>query len=195
MNKGAHISLAHYLLEKEELKGLGLHRRAFLMGSILPDCLPSFLTTRHNITDTFDLLKSEVDKITIHYKKQRGITKYFCIHLGMIMHYLADYFTFPHNPGFCGKVKDHIEYERSLLISINQYFRQEPIFQEGIHKVGQDDYIDYVLKMHGDYLTQNETLEMDCYYITTVCFSVASYIVKYLIQDRQLEKIQQEIAA
>jgi hypothetical protein len=113
----------------------------------------------------------------------------------MIMHYLADYFTFPHNPGFCGKVKEHIEYERSLLISINQYFGKKPIFQEGNHKVSQDDYIDYILKAHSDYLTQNISLETDCNYITRVCFLVASCIVKHLFLDRQFEEIKNEIAA
>ena len=195
MNKGSHISLALFLLEKEELKELRLNKRAFLMGSILPDCIPSFLTTRHNITETFDLLKSEIDKITRNYNNQRGITKYFCIHLGTIMHYLADYFTFPHNPGFCGRVKEHIDYERSLLLSINQYFEQGA-YQQSENQMNSLDYFDdFVLKMHDDYLKQNKTLATDCYYITTVCFEVASYLVKCLLSDKRMEELKQEIAA
>ena len=37
-----------------------------------------------------------------------------CAGLGVIIHYIADYFTFPHNDHYPGNVKDHCYYERDL---------------------------------------------------------------------------------
>ena len=195
MNKGSHISLAHFLLDREELKELNLHKRAFLIGSILPDCLPSFLTTRHTIVETFSLLQIEFKKITENYNKERGISNYFCVHLGMIMHYLADYFTTPHNPGFIGTVKNHIEYEKELLNCIQRYLRKESITQ---YENGIDSpqlRCEYILQLHYNYLNEPRDLITDCKYITNICYAVAQELVKQLIGDSIIEKAVQEIAA
>ena len=34
-----------------------------------------------------------------------------CAGLGVIIHYIADYFTFPHNDHYPGNVKDHCYYD------------------------------------------------------------------------------------
>ena len=44
MWKAAHVALTKWLVSKEEFKDLSRHKTAFLVGSILPDCMPSFVT-------------------------------------------------------------------------------------------------------------------------------------------------------
>ena len=43
MRKKSHISLAWYLMNNEGMESLKHHKGAFYIGSILPDCIPSFL--------------------------------------------------------------------------------------------------------------------------------------------------------
>lgn len=57
MKKKSHISLAGYLLCNSEIEELQEHRKAFYLGSILPDCVPSFFTRKHRIDTTFEILK------------------------------------------------------------------------------------------------------------------------------------------
>jgi len=195
MNKGSHISLALFLLDREELKELNLHKRAFLIGSILPDCIPSFLITRHTIVETFSLLQTEFKRLTDNYNKERGISNYFCMHLGMIMHYLADYFTTPHNPGFVGTVKKHVEYEKELLVSIQRYFEEGAVI---LDKNGLDESqqrCEYILQAHYNYLNEPRELTTDCKYITNICYTVAQELVKQLIGSAITERTMQEIAA
>ena len=90
MWKSSHIRLAKYLADKQEFSCLHDHRLGFFLGNILPDCIPSFITRRHRIQDTFFILKEELQKIESSSK----VDFYFCLHLGIILHYVADYFTY-----------------------------------------------------------------------------------------------------
>ena len=43
--------------------------------------------------------------------------------LGQISHYLADYFTFPHNTIYPGSLKDHCSYEEKLKRDLRSYLK------------------------------------------------------------------------
>ena len=47
MRKKSHISLAWYLMNSEGMDALKLHKGSFYMGSVLPDCMPSFNNEWH----------------------------------------------------------------------------------------------------------------------------------------------------
>jgi hypothetical protein len=189
MNKGSHISLARYILNRTE-GTLDFHQKAFLIGSILPDCLPSFLTTRHTVTETFDILKTELVKVIRCYHRNKGITAYYCRHLGIIMHYLADYFTFPHNIGYTGSVKEHIEYERQLAEELLIHLEMQNSFmkcQENCETV--DKICEYILERHNEYLAAAYDLKTDCYYITELC----SIITRQILELTLLSPVRQEV--
>ena len=92
MRKKSHISLAWYLMNCEGMEALGHHKYSFYVGSILPDCVPSFLVRKHTINDSFDVLKKEFEKLVSHFDPNKGADRYFCRHLGVITHYISDYF-------------------------------------------------------------------------------------------------------
>jgi len=158
-------------------KELNAHRRAFLIGSILPDCRPSFLTTRHTISETFHLLKTEINGLTYDYDKEKDITAYYSIHLGIVMHYLADYFTFPHNTGYEGGVKNHIEYERELLIALQWYMEENPYIDPQRKLCTIDGFSDYILEQHIQYGNEEHDIITDCRYITTICTTIMDVVL------------------
>lgn len=53
MRKKSHVLLAQYLANNNTAMNLQAHRKAFCLGSILPDMKPSFLTTKHEFQGTF----------------------------------------------------------------------------------------------------------------------------------------------
>jgi len=118
MRKKSHISLAKYIVNNMQVQDLNDHRKAFYIGSILPDLLPSFITKRHTIEATFQDLILEIKKITVDYDMNKGINSYYARHLGVITHYLSDYCTFPHNSIFEGSIKEHVYYEKDLKVLI-----------------------------------------------------------------------------
>ena len=76
--KKSHISLAWYLMNSEGMDALKLHKGSFYMGSVLPDCMPSFLVRRHTIEDSFEVLEKEFQKLVSHFDPKKGINCYFC---------------------------------------------------------------------------------------------------------------------
>ncbi len=67
MRKKSHISLAWYLMNSEGMEMLGSHKGSFYIGSILPDCVPSFFVRKHTFEDSFDILKKELGKLVSHF--------------------------------------------------------------------------------------------------------------------------------
>ena len=56
MRKKSHISLAGFLVKGLENDVLSRRWKAFYVGSLLPDCRPSFLTVRHEYDETFEIV-------------------------------------------------------------------------------------------------------------------------------------------
>lgn len=70
MRKKSHISLARYLVRNLDDGDLRKHKLSFYIGSILPDCKPSFLYKKHEITGTFPQVKREIERLSSDYQKK-----------------------------------------------------------------------------------------------------------------------------
>ena len=64
MRKKSHISLARFLIRKAGDDVLRRRWKAFYVGSLLPDCRPSFLTVRHEYDETFDMVEQKIRRLT-----------------------------------------------------------------------------------------------------------------------------------
>ncbi|MGB8455294.1 MAG: zinc dependent phospholipase C family protein [Anaerocolumna sp.] len=181
MRKKSHISLANYLIKSMKFEELINHKKAFYLGSILPDCVPSFITRKHNIEETFEILKEEILKITDHYDMDRGITGYYSRHLGVITHYIADYFTFPHNDIFTGNLKEHCTYERDLKLAFKSYVKSDEAIRRreksAIFK-SVDEILKFIVEMHEEYLKAIKVIKVDCMYIVELCHKVVDAILQ-----------------
>ena len=70
MRKKSHILLARYIAKNTEDEELKKHRLSFYIGSILPDCKPSFVYKKHEINGTFPDVKKMVNQLI--FGKQQG---------------------------------------------------------------------------------------------------------------------------
>lgn len=181
MRKKSHISLARFLINNMDVQDLHEHKKAFYIGSILPDLKPSFLTKRHTIDETlFDLIK-EIKKITVNYDVNKGINGYFVRHLGVITHYLSDYCTFPHNSIFDGSIKDHILYEKELKYSLKEYVNRDDVQMSRnntFHTI--DEIIHIILSTHKEYMKAIKVIKEDIQYIIQLCYKVVDAILMFL---------------
>ena len=182
MRKKSHISLAKYLMNNMNVHDLHEHKKAFYIGSILPDIKPSFLTKRHTIEETFDILIDEIRKITVDYDIHRGINGYYARHLGVITHYLSDYCTFPHNSIFTGNIKEHCYYEKELKFSLREYVQSASAQRERneykkSHTIEEISH--FILKTHKEYLKAIKTVKGDIHYIIELCFKVVDAILMF----------------
>ena len=183
MRKKSHISLARFLVHNNKEHQLSEHKKAFYIGSILPDIKPSFLTRRHTFEETFDILIEEIKRITVDYDISKGINGYYARHLGIITHYLADYCTFPHNSCYTGTMTDHVYYEKELKFQLREYIESNAIWKSSVQ--GQkthtfDEIVRFIKTTHKEYLEALKAVKQDIRYIIELCSRVVYSILAFL---------------
>ena len=86
------------------------HKAALLFGSILPDLLVYTYLEGHTWEATFEQITKQME--ALEAKGRGGSFSY--LKLGWILHYVEDYFTYPHNTIFEGTIPEHYAYEKKM---------------------------------------------------------------------------------
>ena len=189
MRKKSHISLARYIVDSIEDKDLKKHRFSFYIGSILPDIKPSFLYKRHEIEGTYADIQRHIARLSegkklVEKKKNR---KYY-MDLGQISHYLADYFTYPHNKIYPGNMKAHCFYEEKLKRDLRSYLRSGEAARERGEKLvfkNAENLCDFIRKSHNDYLERKHGVEEDIHQIVDVNYKAIAGMMDLLSEKRE----------
>ena len=194
MRKKSHISLAGQIMDSMELDNVFDYRLPFYVGSIWPDCRPSFVTTPHKFDITFDDIERKISKFIANYDKDKGMNMRRCAGLGVIIHYIADYFTFPHNEIYPGNLKDHCMYEKELKLYLREYLNSEEAMEKQSSLrdfCSVESLIDFIRQEHREYLRTFHSVAEDCRYIIQLCRNVVRGIVQLL----QVKRAPQAIVA
>lgn len=188
MRKKSHISLAVFLADKLEFEGINNHRRAFCVGSILPDCKPSFLTTKHAFNETFEMVQKRIENYIEYSASLDKHTMKGARDLGQIIHYTADYFTFPHNKHYDGNLKDHCVYEKKLLLALKEYLNNYDVTKRTEYEIyfeSLDELIEFIKERHKEYVSRKRNVEDDCRFIVMVNYQITRGIMQLLEERKQ----------
>lgn len=181
MRKKSHILLARYLADQMALEqSLQSHRKAFCLGSILPDIKPSFITKKHEYFGTFEEIREKMKMLTEHSPSE-GKERVYWRRFGEVMHYLADYFTFPHNRTYTGSLYQHNKYEKLLKKRLKDYIESgaasahafRPMYFESLA-----DLTEFIRISHFSYLRKKRNITEDINYILMVCFQAVQGIIQ-----------------
>ena len=167
MQKSSHMRLAHALLKKAGGFSAKRYERAFLFGSIQPDCNP-FSYLKGSIRaktfggHTYANNRAFIEKRIRRLRNKEHWTIWTYYTLGKLSHYLADAFTLPHNDHFPGRGWAHRVYESELRKHVADYlFTEEPQNREAL-----DDLPGEIFKLHQQYIAEeNPGYETDIKYI------------------------------
>jgi len=196
LRKKSHISLARYIVTSLDTQELTKHKKAFYLGSILPDCKPTFLTTKHEFSGTFDKVKEDIKKLTVASEMNISNHRAYWRNVGQVIHYIADYFTFPHNSHYEGSLKDHCVYEEHLKLGLREYIRSGDA-KRNIGKFIKFETLDalfqFIKEAHEDYLKFKRSVQEDCKYIVNLTHQVVQSIV-YLF-EKEVKKMRYQYAA
>jgi hypothetical protein len=188
MRKKSHISLANHMLEDFRDEALIAHSRMFQFGSLLPDLVPSFVTKRHSMDTTFDILEKKLHKVVEGYDGEEVLSMAQCKDLGVITHYIADYFTLPHNKKFTGSIKDHVSYEEVLKHAMRHYVSQEYIANQPLIRTSMtsvDDICEFIKNCHMEYIMMAMAgQEIDCRHSVEVCRQVLEAVIELLHEQQ-----------
>ena len=174
VRKKSHIFLARSLADQMPAnESLQSHRKAFCLGNILPDIQPSFVTKRHEYFGTFDEVQGKIRRLV-----QSGAgynDRVFWRRSGEVMHYIADYFTFPHNKTFDGTLYQHNTYEKHLKNELKAFVlegKADVYTEKEIHFETLNQLLQYIKEHHRRYLNCKRNIDDDIHYILTVCYQV-----------------------
>ncbi len=186
MRKKSHITLARYLVSESRDKELKKHKYSFYLGSVLPDIKPSFIYRRHEITETFPALQKRIRVLSEQNaeEKEKNNSKYYR-HLGEVSHYIADYFTYPHNEKFAGGFREHCFYEEVLKKQLRQHIQSGKAAsrkKKYIEFSAPEALFDFVEKTHQDYLSGQNTVEGDISHIIPINSQVIKSITHFARQ-------------
>ena len=115
-----HILLANSILSKANGKKIYLiNRNRFLWGNVKPDCVSKYKFKKHYYEESIDMVIKKIDFLSnmsiedLYY--DYGKSK-FSEELGVVCHFLCDFFCVPHNQRweFKKAIKKHVLYEKRL---------------------------------------------------------------------------------
>lgn len=187
MRKKSHISLARHIVATTDDEELKTHRLLFYIGSVLPDIKPSFVYKRHEMTSTFPAISKHIERLSEGEKVLKHKNRKYYLDLGQISHYLADYFTFPHNRTYPGSLKDHCSYEEKLKLDLREYIKSGRAAKQQIQKEkfeNAKELCDFIQKAHDDYLAHKHDVADDIRHIVEINRKALAGMMDVLAEKR-----------
>jgi hypothetical protein len=145
--------MAGIVYERMARNGMRLRRFPFVLGSLVPDLCFSFIFRRHEYACSVLSVRKLVLRLYEGRFDPRSVL--FAYFMGIINHYVCDYFCYSHSPAFRGNLWDHIKYEWVQHISVPKnfsFFGRENYGMDFYHLV---DILDGHIRNHDRDLAQN----------------------------------------
>lgn len=191
MRKKSHISLAKGIIHGLDMEDRIKHRFTFYLGSIWPDCIPSFLVKRHCIDETFEIFCKKMNRFVNKYKLHKDMGFVSTMRMGVITHYVADYFTFPHNSHYDGGFKEHCIYEEALKHKMYSYIHEVRSTTEDRKPDAMTDVDQisaYIKNKHSEYMGVKGNTDSDCGYSFTACLKVVHSLLE-IARESKLQPV------
>lgn len=161
-----HFHLAKLITsQKDFIKSA--ERTAFEYGCISPDINPFSYIKGHKYHTTIADVKRAIEKL---HGQLKTPVDYF--RLGSAVHYIGDYFTFPHTPFFKGTLSEHLGYEKKL----HDYIMKQ---RDGLENFSFDEFsgaekcIGLLDKLQKKYYDIKHSISSDWNYIRLACAGIA----------------------
>lgn len=115
MNEYTHLYIAKNIANGiEDLLPVGMSKNVFRLGNIFPDLYWSFFTHPHKAIESADYIFGRIEKLCDYRQKHpEKLDLRFVFRLGIVTHYIADYFCRMHQ-GPREKYLYHLRYERAI---------------------------------------------------------------------------------
>lgn len=177
-----------YILVKELIeKGYSnINTDSFVYGSMLPDLNLKCRMTMHSKREDWDTVLKIIGDIA--YSKEK-VNENISIKLGMLSHYLCDFFTFPHNEAFEKNIIHHELYEQAQRIL--WWGKLDKMWSECTNEINVElksikDMISYIEDMHSIYIRNLGDKKRDIFFSNILIRVVCSSILKIRENQKNL---------
>ncbi|MGV8146160.1 MAG: zinc dependent phospholipase C family protein [Alkaliphilus sp.] len=146
--------------------GVKLNRKQLIYGSIKPDLTPKFLRLDHFKPESFSHIMDEVAELSVcQFSENSSFIKKFSQQLGVVTHFVADYFCVPHNDRntYKNHFVDHVVYEYRLEKLFKNYSHESSITKEAfnVNNYSSSPISNVIDTLHNSYTLRGESMEND----------------------------------
>lgn len=167
--------------------GFNLSLADIKYGCMKPDFYPKLMAIPHYKNESFEVISQMIlslqkTKIPVSSKQ----INHFSMELGVILHYITDYFCYPHNNDHLDKISSHFIYEINLdkelrkYISVSSGILNINLYVED-HNNLKSSLIDFIEGKHKQYLESCPSMNNDIRYGLQACCVVALGIITSVI--------------
>lgn len=161
-----------------------LNKSGFKYGNIKPDLLMNFKVIPHNYLYSADFVIEEINSLINNANSLKYLqSSDFAVKLGVIDHYVSDFFCMPHNKNLI-KISffAHFNYERKLD-AICKYIKLRKLKRYLNNNMGNiDGNISDILQMRYEVYNHEEfSLINDILFAIGTCILVNNFIIKACI--------------
>lgn len=157
------------------------HKAALLLGSILPDLLVYTYLTGHTWEATLEQITDRME--LLEEKGRGGFFSY--LKLGWILHYVEDYFTYPHNTIFEGTISEHYAYEKKMT----KWMREGALKRMAVpvcKKLNSASEVeDRLNELHEKYLLEDMCYENDTAYMRQIVSEILNCYAELFVQKSE----------
>lgn len=184
MNIITHRIMANKIMDNIDFKGNDLIKReSFIWGNIKPDVISKYKLTRHYFVESFDMIIDKINYLSSISLDELGneiSLRKFSVELGVVCHFLCDYFTMPHYDRweFKHSMKKHVKYEGHLGKVAKKY----EFNIKKSEKIDIDDVVKFILNNQEQYSASGK-YEEDLEYSYKVCNVIVNMVLNQVIEN------------
>jgi len=180
MNTFSHIMMGKLLYQyARDNRGINLDAERFILGNVLPDFCPSFLTRPHYLKNCGAYVNKEIQALLGKHQKSAYCGRSDSKKIGMICHYYADFFCHAHSEGFPDDMALHVRYESELHRYFQAHYRElRQMSLSAAPQGGPDAELLWGAfeQLHHAYLAQPPSFECDLTYTVIACLQLMTAV-------------------
>jgi len=163
----------------------------FKFGNIKPDLMLNFKDIPHNYCSSSRYIISEIESLIEGTLRIEDLqSKDFAVRLGIIDHYISDFFCMPHNRNLVKKsLISHLVYEKridSICKKINICMLKKFLYDKELEIGPENSVSEFFHLRYNNYRNEAFSVTNDILYAIQTCTIVNNYIIKSCIKKISL---------
>ncbi len=191
MNTTNHLLIGKILYDYfERSLNIRLNESRFLWGNIAPDYDLSLLRAVHTRENYWETAAETLRQLS---HRGKGVpqpsTRRLNVRLGIVCHFLADFFCYAHTPNFHGGLAKHIAHERRLELYCRRHYRalQRADFPRLPLQSGTaEQAMKRIERLNDDFQSKPHSFESEILGALAAC-SLAGQAALYTLENRTCE--------
>lgn len=179
----------HLLIGKSLFKNIDnkksffISEKDFLYGNIKPDIPSKYFLEKHYLDESLDMIINKIEYLSsldLDYIFKYLSTSIFNQELGVICHFLCDFFCVPHSRRWkmSHSMNKHITYEKELAIVA----KETNLIKFKGDTIEDNDFRTFFNKLYLEYINKIE-YENDLLFSNYICNSVINYILDSILEN------------